>query len=61
MGVLLACMSVYHVHVGTQIGQKRAADTLGLELQTVINHHAGAGNGHGLTVLLTADLSLLLA
>jgi hypothetical protein len=25
-------------------GQKRASDPLGLELHTVVSHHAGAGN-----------------
>lgn len=35
---------LHHMCAGTHGGQKRALDPLGLELQTVVSLHAGAGN-----------------
>jgi hypothetical protein len=42
MGVLLACMSVYHVHAGTRGSLKKASDPLETELHLVISCHVGA-------------------
>jgi hypothetical protein len=42
MSVLHVCMSVHHMDACR--GQKGAFDPLELELQTVTNHHVGAGN-----------------
>lgn len=33
-----ACQYVYHVHLGAHEGQKRAWESLELELQEVVNH-----------------------
>ena len=42
MGVLPACMSVHYV-LGS--GQKKATESLGLELQMVVSCHEGVGTG----------------
>jgi len=39
MGVLPTDVSVHHCMHGTQRSQRRVSDLLGLELQTVVNHH----------------------
>lgn len=44
MAVLLACISVYHVHAWRLGGQKRALDLSGLELRVVVSHHKCAKN-----------------
>lgn len=36
---------VYYVHASTQPGQKKAADTLKLKLQTVVNYLMQGGGG----------------
>ena len=43
MSVLSSCLSVHRV-CSVLGGQKRASDSLELELQTVVNSHVGAGN-----------------
>ena len=40
---VLICMCTTHVPAAFR-GQKRASDSLGLELQTVVSHHVDAGN-----------------
>lgn len=44
MGFLPACLCMHHVHAGSLGGQKRALNSLELELQAVVSHHVGAGN-----------------
>jgi hypothetical protein len=50
MGIFPACMYVHYVCMyimcvpGTWGSQKKVSDFLGLELQLVLNYHAGARN-----------------
>jgi hypothetical protein len=44
MGVLPACMSVYHV--SAHRGQKRASDPLGRELPVIVSHHMEPESAH---------------
>lgn len=65
MNVLSACVHVYLCVPGVLRGQKRASDSLELELRMVIIHHVGAVNWTwGLLqeqpVLLTIEPSLQL-
>lgn len=41
--VLPACIYVYHVCAHVCGGQKRASDTLELEIWLLVSHHVGAG------------------
>lgn len=36
--------SVHHVHAGDYEGQKRASDTLDLQLQLIVSYHVDARN-----------------
>lgn len=47
MSVLSAYVHVYLCVPGILRGQKRASDSLELELRMVIIHHVGAGNERG--------------
>lgn len=50
--LFILCVWVLHLHIylcnmsgpGAYEGQKKALDSLGLEIQMVVSHHAGAGN-----------------
>ena len=42
--ILSICVSVHHVTPGACESQRRASDTLDLEVQLAVNHHVGAGN-----------------
>lgn len=41
MGVLPACLTVYHMHV-VPLEAKRVTYTLGLEVQTLVRHYVGS-------------------
>ena len=45
MHVPAACISVHHGIPGTCGGQKKALDSLKLELQVIVSWHVAAGNG----------------
>ena len=44
MGVLPACMSVYHMYAEPKEAKDRVLDPLGLELDMVMSDHVGPGN-----------------
>lgn len=44
MGILTACMSAYHMHVGAYGGQKKVPDPLDLVLQMVVSCRMSSGN-----------------
>lgn len=44
MGVLLSYIDAYHVHTSVHGSQKRALDSLGLQLQTGVSRYVVIGN-----------------
>lgn len=43
---MCTCVSLGAPHyAGTHRGQKRTSDTLEMDLEAVVSHHVGAGNG----------------
>lgn len=42
--ILSTCVSVHHITAGACESQKRASDTLDLEIQLTVKHHVDAGN-----------------
>lgn len=46
-----------HVHIGTFGGQKRALDSLELELQAVVSHHVVKGTKPGCSERATSALN----
>ena len=57
MSVVLACLVPHTTSMFSAVrGQKRASDRLELELQVVVNHNMGAGNGIWVLVRATGAL-----
>lgn len=44
MSILLPCMVVHHLYAYLVPTEARNSNSLGLELQTVVSHHAAAKN-----------------